>query len=355
MEAYIDGRSAISPQNTFSSENPFDDVREYENVHFMKCIEPQYNALIDPMASRRMSRIMKMGMASALKCLDEAGISIPDAVVTGTGLGCLEDTEKFLGSLISNEEKLLNPTPFIQSTHNSIAANIAILLKCYGYNNTFSHRGFSFVSALLDSLMLLEEGSVNNVLVGGLDELTANSFIITNRLGFWKKEPVSNLHLLDYNSKGSLAGEGTAFFALNNHKTIRSAAKILSVGTFYKPEGFAAIEKKLSAILTNEHAESDQTDLVLMGLSGDRVTDGIYYHLKNTLFRNTPCAYFKHLSGEYDTSSSFALYLASGILKEQKLSEIIRLDDRPIERIRKILIYNHLRNSQHSVILLSSC
>jgi len=355
MEAYIDGRSAISPQNTFSGENPFDDVKEYENGHFMKCIEPQYSALIDPMASRRMSRIMKMGMASALKCLDEAWISIPDAVVTGTGLGCLEDTEKFLGSLISNEEKLLNPTPFIQSTHNTIAANIAILLKCHGYNNTFSHRGFSFESALLDSLMLLEEGSINNVLVGGVDELTANSFTITNRLGFWKKEMVSNLRLLDHNSKGSLAGEGTAFFALNKHKTNRSAAKILSVGTFYKPEGFAEIEKKLSAFLTNEPIESDQPDLVLMGLSGDRVTDGIYYHLKNTLFRNTPCAYFKHLSGEYDTSSSFALCLASGILKEQKLPEIIRLDDRPIKRIRKILIYNHLRNSQHSMILLSSC
>jgi len=82
-----------------------------------------------------------------------------------------------------------------------------------------------------------------------------------------------------------------------------------------------------------------------MGLSGDRVTDGIYYHLKNTLFRNTPCAYFKHLSGEYDTSSSFALYLASGIIKEQKLPEIIRLGWQTNRKIRKILIYNHLRNS----------
>jgi 3-oxoacyl-[acyl-carrier-protein] synthase II len=355
MEAYIDGRSAISPQNTFSGENIFNDIREYKDVHLMKCIEPQYNTLIDPMASRRMSRIMKMGLASALKCLDEAGISIPDAVITGTGLGCIEDTEKFLGTLYTNEEKLLNPTPFIQSTHNTVAANIAILLKCYGYNNTFSHRGFSFESALLDSLMLLDEGSVNNVLVGGVDELTANSFTITNRLGFWKKEPFSNLSLLDYNSKGSLAGEGTAFFALNKHMTNRSEAKILSVDTFYKPEGFTAIEKRLSAFLINEPAASGQTDLVLMGLSGDNVTDEIYYHLKNTLFRNNPCAYFKHLSGEYDTSSSFALYLASGIIKEQKLPEIIRLDDKPIEKIRKILIYNHLRNAQHSVILLSSC
>jgi 3-oxoacyl-[acyl-carrier-protein] synthase II len=355
MEAYIDGRSAISPQNTFATDNYFDDVREYVNVSFIKCLEPQYSTLIDPMASRRMSRIMKMGLAAALKCLKSAGISIPDAVITGTGLGCIEDTEKFLGSVHSSEEKLLNPTPFIQSTHNTVSSTIAIALKCYGYNSTFSHRGFSFESALLDSLMILKEGSVNNVLLGGVDELTANSFNITKRLGFWKKEAVSNFRLLDYNSKGSLPGEGAAFFLLNNNLTNHSVAKILSVGTFYKPEGFAQTENKIAAFLDADHEGSDQTDLVLMGMSGDCINDKIYYHLQNTLFRNKPCAYFKHLCGEYDTSSAFALYLAAGIIMDQRLPEIIRLDDKPIKKIRKILIYNHLRNSQHSMILLSSC
>jgi 3-oxoacyl-(acyl-carrier-protein) synthase len=355
MEAYIDGRCAVSPQNTFSGFNSFEDVKRYDNVQFMKCIEPEYNAFIDPMISRRMSRIMKMSAASAKICLNEAGISTPSAVITGTGLGCIEDTEKFLGSLLSNEEKLLNPTPFIQSTHNTVAANIAILLKCHGYNNTFSHRGFSFEYALLDSLMLLKEGSASNVLLGGADELTASSFRITSRLGFWKREAVNNLNLLDYKSKGSLAGEGTAFFALNNRKTDRSIAKILSVGMFYKPEGYASIEKRICSFLANEPTTTCQTGLVLMGLSGDKMTDGIYYHLRNTIFRNTSCAFYKHLSGEYDTSSSFALYLASGILKEQKIPGIIRLDNRPVEKIRNILIYNHLRNFQHSMILLSSC
>jgi 3-oxoacyl-[acyl-carrier-protein] synthase II len=188
-----------------------------------------------------------------------------------------------------------------------------------------------------------------------VDELTANSFRITSRLGFWKKETITNLNLLDHNSKGSLAGEGTAFFALNNRKTDHSTAKILSVGMFYKPEGYASVEKRICSFLSNEPISACQTDLVLMGLSGDRVTDGIYYHLRNTIFKNTSCAFYKHLSGEYDTSSSFALYLASGILKEQKIPGIIRLDSRPVEKIRNILIYNHLRNFQHSLILLSSC
>ena len=161
MEAFIDGTCAISPQNTFSGEILLEDIREYYGVRFMKCIEPQYNEFIDPMVSRRMSRIIKMGVSTALKCLNNSGIEKPDAIISGTGLGCIEDTEKFLGSVYSGEEKLLNPTPFIQSTHNTIAATIAIILKCNSYNNTYSHRGFSFELALFDSLMLLQEGSAN--------------------------------------------------------------------------------------------------------------------------------------------------------------------------------------------------
>jgi 3-oxoacyl-[acyl-carrier-protein] synthase II len=355
MEAFINGISAISPQSTFSNEKLLQDVREYNEVRYIKCIEPQYNEFIDPMASRRMGRIIKMSVCSALKCLHDAGIKNPDAIVCGTGLGCIEDTEKFISSIYSNEEKLLNPTPFIQSTHNTVASTIALLLKCNNYNNTYSHRGFSFENALLDSLMLLQEGSANNVLVGGLDELTSNSFIITDRLGFWKKESINNLRLLDYSTKGSIAGEGTAYFALNSRKSDRSFAKITSIDTFYKPEGFSETEMKLSAFIERNFEDSGQIDLILLGMSGDLLTDKIYYHLKNTLFKYIPCTFFKHLCGEYDTSSSFALYLASSILREQNIPLAIRLDNKPVKEIKNILIYNHLLNINHSMILLSSC
>ncbi len=96
------------------------------------------------MASRRMSRIIKMGVCAAMKCLQDAEIKNPDAIITGTGMGCIEDTGKFLSSYIENEEKLLNPTPFIQSTHNTVGAAIALMLKCHNYNNTLWSQGIFF-------------------------------------------------------------------------------------------------------------------------------------------------------------------------------------------------------------------
>lgn len=347
MEAFINGISAISPQNTFAEETLLHEAREYRDVRSVRCVEPQYSGFIDPMVSRRMSRIIKMGVCSALKCLREAGITTTDAIITGTGMGCVEDTGKFLASIYENEEKLLNPTPFIQSTHNTVAASIALILKCHGYNNTYGHRGFSFESALLDAMMLFTEGQADNILVGALDELTPDLFTITDRLGFWKKENVNNFNLKDSESRGTIAGEGTAFFSLSRTKRENSFARINSVKTFLKPVSLQKIENNIK--------ETGKPDLVILGINGDSAGDEIYYRLRNELLSDIPAAYYKHLCGEYDTSTAFALAMAAGIIREQRVPDIMKLDNIPVGGIRKILIYNHLRNVNHSAIIVSSC
>jgi 3-oxoacyl-[acyl-carrier-protein] synthase II len=347
MEAYINGLSVISPQNTFSEDTLLADPVGYSGVRSLRCLEPQYSAYIDPMASRRMSRIIKMGVCSAMKCLRDAGISNPDAIITGTGMGCVEDTGKFLDSIFENDERLLNPTPFIQSTHNTVGASIALILKCHNYNNTYGHRGFSFESALIDALMLLNEGQAADILAGGIDELTPDFFTITDRLGLWKKEPVDNLYLKDYKNRGTIAGEGSAFFALGSRKTEKSIARLGSVITFFNPGNQEEIERKLE--------DFSKPDLVLLGLNGDPSGDEVYSSLINGIFRNIPAAYYKHLCGEYDTSSAFALAMAAGIIREQRVPDIMKLDNTNVGKIHNILIYNHLRTVNHSVILVSSC
>ncbi len=355
MEAYIQGIGVISPQKTFTGNGFLQDAMEYNDVNYIKCLEPVYGDFIDPMVARRMSRIVKMGVCAALKCLRDAGIENPDAIITGTGLGCIEDTEKFLGSLYASEEQLLNPTPFIQSTHNTIAAAIALKLKCNSYNNTYVHRGFSFESALLDSMMLLQEGSASNILTGGMDELTPNSFAITNRLGFWKEKTVNNLRLLDYKNKGSLAGEGVAFFALSHSKNDKSLARISAVSTLYKPQSADEVTARLSVFIQKSAGVAGDIDLVMLGMNGDPVQDKIYHHIMSNFFSPVQCTFYKHLCGEYDTAASFALYLATMIIKEQRVPAILKCNDRPVRKIKNVLIYNHFRNINHAMFLITSC
>src|SRR5580692_8036446 len=130
MSIYIQAISAISPQNTFGA-HPFLAERVEYTGDRLTCKEPDYATIIDPKQIRRMSRIIRMGVATASACLKEVGISNPDAIVTGTAYGCLADTGVFLSAIIEQGEELLSPTAFIQSTHNTVGGQIALMLQCH--------------------------------------------------------------------------------------------------------------------------------------------------------------------------------------------------------------------------------
>ena len=109
---------------------------------YLSANEPDYKSIITNAAlRRRMSRIIKMGVACGLECISTLPSEKVHAIITATGLGCLADTEKFLNTIIENKEQLLNPTPFIQSTFNTIGAQIALLRQIHAYNMTYVHRG----------------------------------------------------------------------------------------------------------------------------------------------------------------------------------------------------------------------
>ncbi|WP_295672257.1 beta-ketoacyl synthase chain length factor, partial [uncultured Mucilaginibacter sp.] len=186
MSVFIRSAACISPQNTFDNESFLTEAVEYYGTR-LKVLAPDYKAFVDPKSLRRMSHVIKMGVAAAMDCLKNGGVDMPGAIITGTAYGCLEDTVTFLSRIIEQEEEMLPPTAFIQSTHNTVGAQIALLLKCHGYNNTFVHKGISFESALLDAMMLLKENEADNILVGGTDEMTDTSFAILSRLGLYKR------------------------------------------------------------------------------------------------------------------------------------------------------------------------
>jgi 3-oxoacyl-[acyl-carrier-protein] synthase II len=351
MNAFINGIGLISPQKTVSGNEFLTEVIEH-NADYLKCIDPDYKAFIDPIAARRMSRLIKMGITSTKLCLAEAGITMPDAIITGTGLGSVEDTEKILNS-INKGEQLLNPTPFIQSTYNTISSQIAINLKCHSYNSTYVHRIFSFESGLLDALMQLKEKTAEHVLVGGIDEMTMNHLNIIRRLGHFKMMPSSNLNLLRYESSGAIAGEGSGYFLLSSGKNERTYSKITGVSTFYKPGGQEGIENKIIALLTSLNLGIEDVDIFLSGINGDKEPDTIYYQLSEHLFQNKPLAYFKHLCGEYHTASSFALWIAANCIRSQFYPEILKVNTSKPDQIRNILIYNQYNGVIHSLILVS--
>ncbi len=347
---FIRGMGAISPQETYLGNLPAH-AEAFES-HLLLCLEPEYKEYINPRFSRRMSRVIKMGLTAALLSLKEAKVEIPDAIITGTGWGCIKDTEKFLTSIIKNNEQFLNPASFINSTHNTIGSQIAMVLKCNQYNQTYANGELSFESALLDGILLLNENAVTNVLLGGIDEMTEVFYSISRRFRIWKKNAMVNLNLISQPSKGTLPGEGAAYFLLTNQKSNQNYAAIKAVSTLRKPKNNTAVEVHLTRFLEQNQITISKINLVLMGKNGDKKQDELYSMIQNLCFPNTSIGYYKHLCGEYFTSTSFALWLAAHMLKSQIVPEYISQDFSNRSGFNRILIYNQHNNLNHSFILL---
>lgn len=312
-----------------------------------RCIEPDYKEFIDPRLIRRMSRVVKMGTAAALACLREAGLDQPQAILTGTAYGCTEDTEQFLQKLVAQKEEMLTPTAFIQSTHNTIGAQIALLLQCHAYNSTYVHRAFSFEHALLDAVLLLREKEVANALVGGVDEMPDTPFAILNRFGLFRKTKSAGE---TGHSAGAIAGEGAAFFLLASEKTAATQAELIDLTTIYKPGDPAT---GVEDFLRHNELRATDIDLVLSGHNGDPRCDETYQAVRTRVFPHTPAAGFKHLCGEYPVATAFATWLATQILAGKPLPPGILTGNGTLPGT--ILIYNHFYHMHHSLILLRAC
>ncbi|HMK05662.1 MAG TPA: beta-ketoacyl synthase chain length factor [Ferruginibacter sp.] len=351
---YIRATGNISAQKTFGHP-PFLTEPVAYSGNRLACIEPDYKEFIDVKQIRRMSRIIRMGVAAAMECLQEAGVKTPGAIVTGTAYGCLEDTGAFLTKMVEFNEELLTPTAFIQSTHNTIGAQIGLMLQCNNYNNAFVHRGFSFESALLDAMMLLQENEVSNVLVGAIDEITNNSHAILSRMGLYKRSSDSSLNILNSRTKGTIAGEGASFFLLANEPSATDYAKLDGLKTFYKPEGIKEIRGHILFFLDKHSLSVEDIDLVITGRNGNAGSDKIFDELEGDIFRDKKTINYKNLSGEYPTATAFALWMAANIVKSGAVPEILEYKGPKEKKIKKILVYNHYQQVHHSLLLVSAC
>ena len=151
---------------------------------------------VKPLEARRMGKIMKSSLLSSLKAMEQAGIEKPDAIITATALGCLENSELLLNQLQEEGEVMLKPTYFMQSTHNTIGSGIAIFTKCHGYNVTYTHGKDSLEWALRDARMLLKSGKAKSVLVGLHDETTPLYRSLIQRVGIDNLLPIHSIAII---------------------------------------------------------------------------------------------------------------------------------------------------------------
>ena len=333
---FIHSAICISAQHTFDSEGFLDDIIEISGKT-VPAQYPNYKDYITAAALRRMATGVKMGVTAASKALEKAKLKLPDAIITGTGMGCIEDTEKFLNTIIANDEEFLTPTSFIQSTHNTMGAQIALGLQCRAYNTTYVHAALSFESALLDAQLLLQHEEATHILVGSVDELG--------------KEIIHSVRMMeDADSMGIQVpfSEGASFFVLSS-KAKENAIQMVDMEVCSSASK-EIIQEKLNHFLERNTIKNLDVDVLILGRNGD-IFDS-YYDAIASQFNNASELHYKHLSGEFYTASPFGLWAAHEILNRQEIPKPLIFKANATTEINTILLYNQFKGRDHSFILL---
>jgi 3-oxoacyl-[acyl-carrier-protein] synthase II len=348
FSCFINGVGVLSPQPTFNNLEFLTSVNEYQNV--LHAVHPDFKEYINPIQLRRLSRMLRMGLTASAICVRDSGNIQPDGVVTTSGYGFLVETAKFMSEILQQDEKQLTPTFFMQSTYNALSGLIALTLKCTGYNNTFVSRGHAFETGLHDAIMNLNENS--NFLLGGFDEADPVDYKVLARVEIYKNDTVNSLRLFESETPGSIQGESAAFFMLGKKPTEKSWCGILDSKCVYAPASLDELNEGLNSFLFENDLASNNVDLVIHGQSGDPKKDKLTIDILRSQFNAIPQSRFKHLSGEYCTSSSFGLWLGASVLKHQRIPEITRANTIVPKQLKTVLIFNHYQGKNYSFTLL---
>lgn len=337
MNLYIHGAGLLSAAGSNNEDTFLKDAIVY-NTDRLLCKEPDYSAYIPPMQLRRMSKAVRMGIGAAKICLQQNSDTKTDAISVGTALGCLQDTETFLNKMISQDEQMLTPTAFIQSTHNTVAGQVALVMGCHGHNLTYAHRGHSFEHAMLNTWLYLSDHPGKKVLVGGIEELTETSMDVLKQLNIYAKQEVTSDRIFDEPGKGSIAGEGAAFFLVTDQQKDGANFLVNDILTFTAKDADTVLHE-VNAFMSSKQLQVDDIDLVVLGINGDEQNEALYGQLRQDIFKNNSQAAFKHICGEYPVASAFALGLIAQAVQYGIPSSVLL--NHPPKQLKRILLINN--------------
>jgi 3-oxoacyl-[acyl-carrier-protein] synthase II len=312
---FISSASSISFQESFKNPGYTRNMKQLTEID--KLVLPDMKDYLSMNARRRLSEGLRMALVCAKECLAQFPVDSFGGIIVGTGIGSGSLTEKFLEKIYSAQGKLISPTPFILSTHNTFAGQISLLLEDHAYNITHTHNSVSFELALQDSWMRIREG-VEHILVGGVDEEGGALFDMGMKLGA-RRFPFCS---------------GASFFIMSAEANGIPQIEVRDVvANSFAENPVVLIEK----FLAKNNYSSDHIDQVLYSSGRHELI-----HFLENAFGKERMLNFEAYSGSYFTNSALAMDMARDILLQHP------------DRNDNMLIVNHMLKGHLGLILLKS-
>lgn len=166
------------------------------------------------------------------------------------------------------------------------------------------HRGHSFEHAMMNAQLYLNDHKSENILVGGIDELTPTAHSILQGFG------------LNRNA------EGATFFVVSDEPANEKSVCVKDIYTFTTKDKEEVLQE-VNDFLKRNKLGVDDIGLVLLG----GAENDVYNSLQQEIFTNNSQATFKNICGEYPTASAFGLAMAIEKMKADKLKNVVMVNN----------------------------
>ena len=321
---------------------------------YQRAVDPDFKQHIPPLEARRMGRLLKRAVVTTKRVLQTARsfstqsektttpvapFDTPDAIITGTGLGCIENTELFLDALCREGEQGLKPTHFMQSTHNTIGSLAAINLQCHGYNSTYAHQQLSFDSALLDACLQMQLGMISTAIVGAHDEMTPSYYRLLCKAGY-------------LGLPGQKAAEAAIAFAIGTQESDNALCRIAGIRICHNPVD-ATLRQALCLMLQQAHIDETDISAIMTAQNCAEAHDRQAIRYAQAIAPQAPRLKCRHLFGESYAASAAALYASATCLSRGLIpSHLLTDNSETINNPKAIIIHNYTDTNTHSLILI---
>lgn len=261
------------------------------------------DAFVPKKSLRRIDHFSQMAILGAHLALQDAGTSLAGrrtGLIVCSGYGASRTTFSFLDSVINDGDTCASPTFFSNSVHNSAVGHISILLKLDGPCMTVSQFEMSVHSGLLSACQWLQEGRVDQVLFGAVDE---HCDVVGYCYGrFFGEDNKGEMSPMAPGIQSAIPGEGAAFFLLSKGK--RDSSR------------YGAIVDVQAGRLNTDGIPHPGDALFIIGADGHRRCDRLYADL---LHRGAEAACYSPLYGSLPAGPAFDMAIAALSIREKRI------------------------------------
>ncbi len=189
-------------------------------------------ALLDPAAARRLSRICRLTVAACRLAVEDSGVARGPALglVVGTEHGDFRSSEEFVTGYLKRGPSGLSPMIFPNTVMNSMAAVAAIEIGARGPSVTVNQATVAGDLAVARAATLVRDGRALAVVAGGVDELLAHVYRRLSEMG--KLSPAAGrgtegCRPYEPGHNGAVLGEGATFLVLEDLESARARGAVI--------------------------------------------------------------------------------------------------------------------------------